>query len=1374
MLHTAVPAQAETSLVFDTIDSERGLAQNTVTAVTQDSRGFLWVASQGGLQRFDGVRLMRIPLGGDARGVDALRGDAVISAILEDRQQQLWLSSANAGLAIFDLRSGSFAALPAALKDWISAPQPPAITAMIHDGRSWWFGTQGAAHVFDTETGQLRTLRLGDVGVVLALAAHPAGGVMVATSKGGARHLRPDGSSDEVQGLPGAKVNALYRDREGVWWLATDGGLAKSMTGRDAQPVVLRARDGRVFAGEVASIAADGEGGLWLGMFGQGLVSLNVASGDAELHRHRPEDRYSLPEDRVIRLFIDRDQVLWAGTQRSGLARVNLQSRRFALYRDYDGRGDEQVRNNIRALHEDDSGRIWLGTDGVGLKLMGRDGRYEDRTAPLLAALPAQHPAHRVGLRVLQIRPRSRTELWLGTSVGVFSLDTVANKAQRIYPQAGGADTTIWALLPEVDGGLWFGASGVGLLHLRADGVIDGEWRAETGTDTSVTGTMLANTLVLALHRDRYGALWIGTANGLQRLRSDGKLQTFRNLPGDAQSPAGNLVRTFTTTRDGRLWVGTHNGLTVVEGLDREQPLFRNIGAAEGLVDTTVYGLMEDDAGWLWLSSNRGLSRYSPDDGRLIHYDRRDGLQGSEFNGGAYTRTRDGRMLFGGTRGFNAFLPQNIALDPTPPPVHLLSYQLGRSEPVQVLGEPALPLRLPYEERVLSIQFVGLDSEAPDRVEYRYRLKGFDQDWVDAGRRHELTYTNLDAGEYELEVLAANHDGLWSQDGLRLPIVVVPPMWLSVWAKGGYALAGLLVIGWFWWTARSRQRERARAEAAIRQSEERLKWAVWASGDSLWDWDVRTGRIYRDGLDRLLGYPADSIENSGTWRDRLIHPDDAALVPAALQKHLAGETEYFESEYRMRASDGRWVWVLDRGKVIERDNAGHPVRLAGTMKDVTDRKRYEDELRHLANYDTLTHLPNRTLFMERLRHALAHARRLQQRLAVLFFDLDRFKQINDSLGHAAGDNLLKQVARRISDCVREDDTVARLGGDEFTVILENLPTAQSGAIVADKVLQAFRTPFELDGHEVVISPSIGISLFPEDGDDVATLIKNADLAMYHAKEQGRNNYQYFVAAMNQAMRRRLSLETALRRAIEHREFTLYYQPKMEISTGAITGMEALLRWDSAELGRVPPDEFIPLAEDNGLIVPIGEWVLREACTQIARWRAENLPVVPVAVNLSIRQLMAGDMAELVAGLLREFKLDPQFLQLEITESLVMANAAQSVGRLNALRDIGVRLAVDDFGTGYSSLSYLKRLPIDTIKIDKAFIRDLSVDPDDATITRTIIAMAHSLKLTVVAEGVETTEQLQFLREHGCEEMQGYWLSKPLPADQLIDILRRHW
>jgi diguanylate cyclase (GGDEF)-like protein/PAS domain S-box-containing protein len=452
------------------------------------------------------------------------------------------------------------------------------------------------------------------------------------------------------------------------------------------------------------------------------------------------------------------------------------------------------------------------------------------------------------------------------------------------------------------------------------------------------------------------------------------------------------------------------------------------------------------------------------------------------------------------------------------------------------------------------------------------------------------------------------------------------------------------------------------------------------------------------------------------------------------------------------------------------DRTGQVTGAVMVFHDVSATRALSSKMLHLAQHDTLTDLPNRALFSHRLSEAIVAAHRYRRKLAVLFLDLDRFKHINDSLGHVTADRVLQSVARRLHDCVRASDTVSRQGGDEFVILLSEVARAQDAAVSAEKILLAVRTLHRIDEHDLHLTASMGIVTYPDDGTEAETLLKNADFAMYHAKDSGRNNYQFFKPDMNLIALERQSLEVDLRVALENREFELHYQPKVSLETGAITAVEALIRWHHPQRGLVSPAQFIPIAEFCGVIVPIGRWILREACRQTRAWRDIGLPPIRIAINISARELRETDFVVAVRAILAEAGLDPSSLELELTETFLLQDATGTAAVLKALKELGVMLALDDFGTGYSSLSHLQRFPIDTLKIDQSFVRDIATDANDANIVSAVISMGTSLHMKVVAEGVETPDQVVFLQEHGCPEAQGYYFSRPVVASQLTRLL----
>ncbi len=552
----------------------------------------------------------------------------------------------------------------------------------------------------------------------------------------------------------------------------------------------------------------------------------------------------------------------------------------------------------------------------------------------------------------------------------------------------------------------------------------------------------------------------------------------------------------------------------------------------------------------------------------------------------------------------------------------------------------------------------------------------------------------------------------------------------------------------------------------LQEGEARFRVLVQNSFDIITIHDSNGMTVYESpAASRVLGYPSGAL--IGKTPFETIHPKDLARARDAFDALLKGETAVAPVVLRFRRADGSWIHL----EVLGNNLLDHPgIRgIVLTSRDISERKRAEERVHYLANYDVLTGLPNRFLMQDRLTQVIAQAHRNRLRVALMHIDLDRFKVVNETRGRYVGDALLKQAAERVRKATHETDTVARVGGDEFTIVFPNVTSLQALSAAAEVILDELARPFPSDGQELFVSASVGLSLYPDDAGSVDELIKHADAAMSSAKHLGRNNFQFYTAGMNQEVQDRMLIEAGLRTAIQRNELSLVFQPKIDLATRRIFGAEALLRWKHPKLGMIPPSRFVPVAEEAGLVGQIGEWVLYTACRQIREWQDAGYSL-QVAVNVSARQFQEYDVAELVMDIMRDTGALAKNLEIELTESAVMNDAESSIVSLERLAALGVQIAIDDFGTGYSSLSYLKRLPLDLLKIDQSFVRDISSDPNDAAIVRAIITLARSLGIKVIAEGVENEAQLAFLNAYGCQYAQGYLFGRPLTAPQLVKLV----
>jgi diguanylate cyclase (GGDEF)-like protein/PAS domain S-box-containing protein len=564
--------------------------------------------------------------------------------------------------------------------------------------------------------------------------------------------------------------------------------------------------------------------------------------------------------------------------------------------------------------------------------------------------------------------------------------------------------------------------------------------------------------------------------------------------------------------------------------------------------------------------------------------------------------------------------------------------------------------------------------------------------------------------------------------------------------------------------------ESRKAENALRESEQKFRELFNNANDAIFLYPLSEEAVPGKFLEvndiacQKLGYSRAELLTM-TPLD-IVAPEDLNEMPKIYKKSILQEHITYEKIHVTKT--GLKIPVEVNSHTFLRNGQRAVLSIA---RDVTDRKRAEETIRRQAYYDILTNLPNRTLFKDRLEQAMSHAHRNKQSLGVIILDLDRFKNINETLGHILGDRLLVAVAERLIGSMQEGETIARFGGDEFTILLPQVNQVDEATQHAQKILEILAEPFRINDHELHLTTSMGVAFYPDDGENAEILLKNAETAMYRAKEQGRNNFQLYASVMNVSAFKQLLMENSLRRALEKEEFVVHYQPQIDLVSRQMVGVEALVRWQHPDLGLVFPTEFIGLAEDTGLIVPIGEWMIKKVCQQNKKWQDLGLPKVCISVNLSARQFQQRNLVTSIAKVLTETGLDPQYVGFEITESIAMKNADFTISALNELQKMKIHLSLDDFGTGYSSLSYLKRFPLETLKIDRSFVRDIATDPNDAAIVTAVIALAHSLKLSVVAEGVETEGQLAFLKSHQCDQVQGYYFSHPLSEEQFFRMLK---
>lgn len=1478
--------QANQQLV-DAIGIEDQLSQSVITAIVEDQQGFLWIGTEDGLNRYDGYQITVF------QKQNSNLSHTTIHDLLIADNGDVWIATEN-GLNIYQQQSGK-------IINYHHNPLEPFTLANDY---------------------------------VTSLAKDDKGGVWLATFKG------PSYYDPAIEGFKTypimlsrrvtatvSELRKVYVDsKQRVWAVTTRGELAEFNPGSE-QFFIVHSSTGNQF-GTIGDIKETPEGNLWFVSYQQGIIEYRPEQNEFENISY---SELGLRDAGIqaSNVFFDKDNNLWLGTVREGLYSVEHKTGRSNHYR-Y-GRPGSIGSNTINHLFEDSNGILWVGTSAYlnkinpnailfnhnyyqpdsidslagdvsfALKvtsddklLVGSDGHgltVMDARDPLdLKRLALIAPPELNNKSINYIGSASSGKVWVMTYDSVWLLNLKTQALQQVFKNESYTAELLTAYY--LEGNLWLGTTeGLWKLdqnyQIKRYRVIDADFHRN-------------NRINAILPTADQGSLWIGTESGVHLFDIDkssfsGLDQLIKEPPEETK----DVVLSLQLDKFNRLWIGTFgNGLIVI---DLTKQAATTLNSTTSGIHDSVYSMELDSNNFVWIGTGRGLFRVSPDDFSLTQFTLAEDQPILEFNTGASTRDRHGNLFFGGINGIINFRAEAYQPDKKPP-TPVITEILINNNPIVIEDEHQKRLRKPAnlakqvtfypEDTSISFEFAGLNYADPKNNRYRYRMEGHDDRWIETdakGRR--VTYTNLQPGDYLFQVQASNKDGVWSEEPAQLKVHIKTSSWLTASAFTLYGFTLGLIILAFSYLIWARMRERKTAALQLTQSEERLKLSLWGSGDELWDWQIPSGALHLSN-EWPYDFPRDGIRSGYSMANSNIHSNDLPYVRQALNAHLTDKSMHYESTYRISDENGGWVWVLDRGKVVSRDDNQKPLRMAGTLKNITElksteqqlsmiaksfdnisdgvwildekfhyiavnkaftkitgfeevevlgklmkvsalhqitdeefqalrtelaekgswygeliakrkegttypieinidvvrdndgeiinyvgvfsditfRKQAERELRRLATVDQLTDLKNRTSFRSHFEQLIDNSGRGDQH-ALLFIDLDNFKRINDSLGHGIGDQLLIYVAKILQNIVSEEHgIVARLGGDEFTVLLQEVDTWNKPAKIAQGILDEFAKPLALSTTEVVVSPSIGIVMYPENGLTAEELLKNADTAMYYAKKKGKNTYQFYTRQMNEQAKLRINLEGELRQAIEKDEFVMFYQPKVSLQTGKITGMEALVRWRNPRRGLVLPGEFIPLAEEAGFIIPISQRVIEKTCLQIRDWQNRGIFHGKVAVNLSAVQFYHENLWETVKNALHLAKIEANALEFEITEGMVMEDLAQSLQQMRTLRDMGISLALDDFGVGYSSLGNLKDFPIDTLKIDRTFVWDLEDSDRDRNLVASIVTLAHNLDIKVVAEGVENRNQVDALREMGCEEIQGFVFSRPVPPWDIETML----
>nr|WP_256489402.1 EAL domain-containing protein [Pleionea sp. CnH1-48] len=1484
----------------------------------KDQRGFLWLGTQSGLNRFDGYRFQQFHYEPNKSGA---LNDGFIWALYEDRDGHIWIGTSNGGLNRYDPSRASF-------ESFVVDPNNPhsissnTVVDIVEDKYGYlWLATAKGLNRLDKNTLHFKSYQhdpndettISSNNLTKLMFDHQ-GVLWIGTGsarlrpaqKGGLNRFDPKTETfvrfihdpDSSQSISNDNIVSLAQDNERNIWVGTFSGELNLIEPNSLQ--VERDPIGKLpQSSGVNSLFIDKDNRLWAAVTDVGLLEADLVNRSYYVHQHDRGNPHSLSENEIHVLLGEDSGVFWVGTWSSGVSKFSLLNRRFSTY------GGSQV-SSLGVTGESilsiavSSDEMWLAAWEKGLQ------RVDLRRRKTFVYTHSPTDTRSVSDYIVRlVFMDSKNNLWIGTrNGGLNRYDRETDDFSR-YLHDPEDDTSIshnhvTAMVEDLSGNLWIGTRGGGLNHFDPETGVFTHYLPLEGEDKS----SISSDSISGLFVDRENNLWIATKEGLNRLSAEDQQFYWYQASDEPDSLSSNSVTTIYQDEQDTIWVGTQNG-----GLNKaiwygENLKFEHIMIADGMASNSVGIILGDRDNNLWLSTTHGITRFDPTSKKLKNFYHKDGTVRGGYYVNSGTVGKDGKLYFGGIEGGTVIQPREFSGSNAIPELAITDFLLFNKSVAPQTRDPDSPLEYPilatsrieldYTQSVFGFELAVLDFRDPVANQYAYKLEGFDEQWITTSAdKRFATYTNIPPGSYTFRFRGSNNEGVWNEEGVSIRIKINPAPWFSWWAFLLYVSAAFGIILTFSFQRLAQLRQSREAQQEIAESEQRLKLALWGSGEELWDWNMIAGKVYRTNRLSKVRLPdtiSTSVQNGG---ESPIHPKDFPRTQDAIKNYLDGKTEHYEVAYRVKDVNGEWRWVLDRGRIVERNDIGKPTRMTGMLKDINDvksteeqlrliatafentsdaiwiadkeyhiefvnksfytitgfeakevigrrlrllssndepeemeeriraeliqfgqwqgeilerrkngelypaelsidcirdedglvthyvgvfsditfRKRSEDELRRMANYDTLTKLPNRSLFYDRVNHAIERMSRKNNGLALFFMDIDQFKKINDSLGHQIGDQLLCGVGERLTHFLKSEDTVSRFGGDEFCILIEQVDSSATAAKISKRLIDAFQKPFSIEGFSMVVTPSIGVVLYPADGTEVETLIKNADTAMYQAKNKGRNTFEFFADEMNRNAKLRLELESEIRTALNSDEFEVYYQPKVNILSGDIVSMEALVRWNSPKRGMVSPGQFIPIAEESGLIIELGKIVLKKACHDVAEWIERGLFDKRVAVNLSVIQFRQhGHIIETVQQTLEESKITADHLELEITEGMVMEDVDNAIHLMHQLSNLKVHISIDDFGTGYSSLYYLKKFPVNTLKIDRVFILDLEHNQQDARIVSSIINLAHSMGLKVVAEGVETIEQLKILRFHGCDEIQGYLFSRPLSKEQFEDML----
>jgi diguanylate cyclase (GGDEF)-like protein/PAS domain S-box-containing protein len=1528
LLHFSTTVFSSNNISFKRILGENNISSNYVNDIIRRNDGFIWMATSDGINRYDGYNF--VTLNSNSQNISSLP-DAWANILLEDHLDQLWIGTAN-GLArlLPDERHFENYNFSEINSHSLSGKNIVYLFEDLDD--NLWVATDRGLSLYQPETNNFKNFFIDpdkssrENNQINVIAQKSDQQLWIGNGQGlfvfdivfGTFTKHNFLINETTETIKEIEIEDIDIDSKGSLWIAT---AFQGLYNYD--PNTQKVKNYRYEKNNPESMVSDNlwkvlvdkDDNVWMASWGEGIGRIDSASGQISRHKHNNADLRSIPNNLTTGVFQDEEGLIWVTTY-DGIAFYQSDNPVESI-RPIPG-NKNSLSSDLVWSFEETNEAIWIGTtEGIN-RLDKQTGIIEK----FYTGNESDDPENFTALWTMA--KAGKEKLWVGAESGLAQFNTKTNKLTYVYElinQETISDSdflllqkAVWAISMNPDESIWVGTNYSNLYLIDKDFNI-----LENYTDLiHATLAKYGNIEFTNIIQDENKNLWLATSNGF----------FFFNIKNKSILPVNSLsgkdiykndwmyaVQNYKTKPNLYLVSSQNSGLSLLQ--------FNLNGTVERLLhidqnypnmhDKSAYSVYPINDKNIWFTGEKNLYHLDLKTKLLTNYGYNYFDHDITFHENTQYIAKDGQLYIGSNRGAIRFAPDKIQKSHFQPKVYFtainsnsLFIATSSEKPDQTdinhtknQIEPTTPLHqlktlsFPYSDNTFSFNFVALDYTNNGNLFYAYKIPEIDNHWIQVRKRQNITFTNLSAGSYHLEVKATNADMQWSENTAVLDFIVLQKPWLTGWMKIIYFIIVSLFLFWIFrlW------RKNLLTRFALEHREVQLSQALWGSGDMLWEWNINKQEVIRTANHELINARRDFFTGILDGEKHRIHPEDIDSLQKMLQKIFEGKSSELDAVYRQRNNKGEWVWLHDRAKVSSRTKDNKPLIVNGvsrninsikvkeersqliasafqsssdgavildvnfkiiainsalskitgfdervinkkmskstgtistnkinssalfkiienavltndtyhdeiniitiqgqkipvdlrvnciydvknkpthyiaTFTDMTYRKKTEDELMYLANFDSLTGLPNRSLMRIQLTQALLQAESEKKIMAIMFIDLDNFKNVNDSLGHSIGDDVLIAVGIRLKKSIKKTDTIARIGSDEFTLGLLNIDSMNDVIQYAEKIIQNIAKPILFEDQELIINPSIGISLYEKSKTDIDTLLKQADTAMHHAKKIGKNNFQFFSETMNQTVINRVDLEMRLRKALKNNEFILNYQPKYNLDTGKITGFESLIRWHDPINGIILPDDFIPLSEETGLILPIGDFVLENACLQLKQWIDMGFSEVQLAINISAVQFMDKDLVQKVSQALQKHSIPAQSLEIEITESTLIENLQYTVNTLNELRKLGVSLSLDDFGTGYSSLNYLKQFPINSLKIDRSFIVDIATDLHDAKMVESIISLAHNLCLKVIAEGVENIEQLKILKSFNLEEIQGYLISRPLTAEKATHIIK---